>query len=184
MTKPSKPVSEIDRLIELASDEKPRTAALVVEDAPTKHSLSIEDRKDSGPSMWRLLIQLRVLLPYLAKVLPLLERSLLGTNMTGQAAPKIDTSNLDRSVAGVGEAQRDLNTAMKTQTVEIHLLQEQVAVLTRSVEKDLLLNEEMAASLTSLRKLVTTSVWAIVVLLAILIALAAFAIFTHLMRLR
>ena len=63
--------------------------------------------------MWRLLIQLRVLLPYLAKVLPLVERSLLGTNITGHAAPTIDTSNLDRGIAGVGEAQRDLKTAVK-----------------------------------------------------------------------
>ncbi len=179
MSKSSKPVSEIDRLIELASDEKPHAAALAVEDAPTKHSLSLEDRKDSGPSMWRVLIQLRVLLPYLAKVLPLLERSLLGTNITGHSAPTIDTSNLDRGIAGVGEAQRDLNTAVKAQSADIHILQEQVALLTRSVEKDLLLNEEVAASLTSLRKLATTSAWVIFVLLALLIGLVAFAIFTH-----
>ena len=179
MSKSSKPVSEIDRLIELASDEKPRAAVLAVEDAPTKHPLSLEDRKDSGPSMWRVLIQLRVLLPYLAKVLPLLERSLLGTNITGHLAPTIDTGNLDRGIAGVGEAQRDLNTAIKAQSADIHILQEQVALLTRSVEENLLLNEEVAASLTSLRKLVTTSVWVIFVLLALLIGLVAFAIFAH-----
>jgi hypothetical protein len=179
MSKSSKPVSEIDRLIELASDENPRAAALAIEDAPTKNSLSLEDRKDSGPSMWRVLIQLRVLLPYLAKVLPLLERSLLGTNITGHSAPAIDTSNLDREIAGVGDAQRDLNTALKAQSADIHLLQEQVALLTRSMEKDVTRNEEIAASLTSLRKLVMTSVWVISVLLALLIGLVAFAIFTH-----
>jgi hypothetical protein len=179
MSKSSKPVSEIDRLIELASDDKPRAAALAVEDAPTKHSLSLEDRKDSGPSMWRVLIQLRVLLPYLAKMLPLLERSLLGTNITGQAAPKIDTSNLEREIAGVGEGQRDLNTAVKAQSADIHILQGQVALLSKSVEKDLLLNEETAATLRSLRKLVTTAAWVIFVLLALLIGLMVFAIFTR-----
>ncbi len=179
MSKSSTPVSEIDRLIELASDEKPRAAVLPVEDAPVKHSLSLEDRKDSGPSMWRVLIQLRVLLPYLAKVLPLLERSLLGTNITGHLAPTIDTSNLDRGIAGVGEAQRDLNTAVKAQSADIHLLQGQVTLLTKSVEKDLMFNEEVAASLASLRKLMTISVWVIFVLLALLIGLVAFAIFTH-----
>jgi hypothetical protein len=173
MTKPSKPVSEIDRLIELASDEKPRTTALSVESPPTKHSLSIEDGKDSGPSMWRVLIQLRVLLPYLAKVLPLLERGLLGTNISGHSAPTVDTSKLERGVASVGEAQHDLNAAIKAQAAEFHLLKEEVADLTRAVEKDLLLNQEIAASLTSLRKLMTISVWVIFVLLAILIALAA-----------
>ena len=179
MSKSSKPVSEIDRLIELASDEKPRAAALAIEDAPTKTSLSIEDRKDSGPSMWRVLIQLRVLLPYLAKVLPLLERSLLGTNITGHSAPTIDTSNLDRGIAGVGEAQRDLNTTVRAQTAELRQLQEQVAALSSLAEKNLWLNEELTASLTALRKLVTTAAWVIVALLVLLIAAVASAIFAH-----
>src|SRR5208282_2873575 len=104
-------LSEIDRLIELASDEKPRAAV----EALPQHSLSLENQKESGPSMWRVLIQLRVLLPYLAKVLPLVERAVLGTNITGQAAPAIDTSNLDRGIAGVGEAQRDMKTALNAQ---------------------------------------------------------------------
>ena len=129
--------------------------------------------------MWRILIQLRVLLPYLAKVLPLLERSLLGTNITGHAAPTIDTSNLDRGIAELGEAQRDLKTAVKAQTAELHLLQEQVAALTKSFEKNLLLNEEIAVGLSALRKLVTISVWVIFVLLALLIGLVVFAIFAH-----
>ena len=181
MSKATKPVSEIDRLIELASDEKPRAAVLTV-DAPPEHSLSLENQKDSGPSMWRVLIQLRVLLPYLAKVLPLVERSLLGTNITGHAAPTIDTSSLDRGIAGVGEGQRDLKTALNGQTAELHLLQERVAALTRSVEKELLVNEEIAASLASMRKLLTTSVWVIFVLLAGLIGLVAYAIFGHPLR--
>jgi hypothetical protein len=179
MSKSAKPVSEIDRLIELASDDKPRAA---VEALPS-HSLALESERDSSPSMWRVLLQLRVLLPYLAKVLPLVERGLLGTNVLGQVAPqgasKIDTSNLEREIAGVGEAQRDLNTAVKAQTVELRELQEQVAVLTTSVEKNLLQNEDVAANVASLRKLVATSVWVIFVLLALLIAAVAFAIFAY-----
>lgn len=182
MSKSSKPVSEIDRLIELASDEKSGAPILASDAANPIHSLSLEDRKDPRPSMWRVLMQLRVLLPYLAKVLPLVERSLLGTNITGHAAPTIDTTKLDRGIAGVSEAQRDLNTAVKAQTADIHLLQEQVTLLTKSVERDLLLNDEIAASLTSLRKLVTTSAWVAFVLLALLIAMVAFSIIGHQLR--
>jgi hypothetical protein len=181
MSKASKPVSEIDRLIELASDEKPRAAVRSVDLLP-EHSLSLENQKDSGPSMWRVLIQLRVLLPYLAKVLPLVERSLLGTNITGHAAPTIDTSNLDRGIAGVGEAQRDLKTDLNAQAAELQLLQEQVTGLTHSVEKGLLLHEEISSNLASLRKLVTASVWVIFVLLAALIGLVAYSIFGHALR--
>jgi hypothetical protein len=175
MSKSSKPVSEIDRLIELASDEKPRAADKALDTLP-QHSKLIEDQKEPRPSMWRLLIELRVLLPYVAKVLPLLERGLLGRNLTGHGAPSMDTSDLDRGIAGVGEAQRDLNTAVKAQTAELHLLQEQVAVLTRSVERDLLIHDEIAAGLTSLRKLVMTSVWVMFALLALLIGVVVFAI--------
>jgi len=178
MSKAAKPLSEIDRLIELASDEKPRAAAQAADPAP-QHSLSLESQKDPGPSMWRVLIQLRVLLPYLARVLPLVERGLLGTNLTGYAAPGIDTSNLERGIAGVSEAQRDLKTALNAQADELHLLQEQVAMLTRAVDKDLLLNEELATNLASLRKLAIASIWVVFALLAVLIALVAYPIFGH-----
>ena len=182
MTKSAKPTSEIDRLIELASDDKPAKVVAGNEfDQPT-HSLSLEDQKDPRPSMWRVLLQLRVLMPYLAKLLPLVERGLLGTNITGHPAASLDTSKLDRGIAGVGEAQRDLNMAVKAQSTEIHVLREQVRALATSVEKDLMLNQENAASLASLRKLVTTAVWVIFVLLALLIALVAFAVFGHPLR--
>src|ERR1700722_18026734 len=176
MSKPSKQVSEIDRLIELASNEKPGAAVLVDHAASSVRSLTVGNQKDP-PSMWRLLIQLRVLLPYLAKVLPLVERGLLGTNITGHAASGVDTSRLDRSIAGVGEVQRDLNTAVRNQGAEIKLLQEEVNSLGKSIEKSVLVNEELVASLTSIRKLVTTSAWVIFVLLLLLIGLAAFAVF-------
>jgi len=175
MSKSAKPLSEIDRLIELASDEKPCAAV----EALPQHSLSLENQKESGPSMWRVLIQLRVLLPYLAKVLPLVERAVLGTNITGQAAAAIDTSNLDRGIAGVGEAQRDLNTAVKAQTAELRELQEQVALLTKSVEKNQALNEEIAASLSAFKKLTETSVTVTIALLLILTVLVGLLVFRH-----
>ncbi len=179
MSKSAKPVSEIDRLIELASDEKPRVAV----EAPPQHSLSLENEKDSSPSMWRVLLQLRVLLPYLAKVLPLVERGLLGTNITGQLTPqgasKADTSNLEREIAGVGEAQRDLNTAVKAQTAELRELQEQVAVLAKSVEKNQLIHEEMAAGLSALKKLTETFVTITIALLLILTVLVGLLLFRH-----
>jgi hypothetical protein len=183
MSKTSKPVSEIDRLIALASDEKPQTATISAENGSSAPKLPVEDQKDSRPSMWRLLLQLRVLVPYLAKLLPLLERSLLGTNVTGHlGAPPpaaVDTSNIDRGLAGVGEAQRDLNTAVKAQAAEIYELREQVAILAKLVDRNLLLNEEVASSLNGLRKLATTAIWVIFALLTLLIALAGFAIFGH-----
>jgi hypothetical protein len=178
MSKAAKKVSDIDRLIELASDEKPAASE-------TSHPLSTVTAKDEQPSMWRVLLQLRVLLPYLAKVLPMVERSLLGTNVTGIAlgsrpAPNHNTAEtLDRELASVCESQRDLIQGLKTQAAEIQFLQEQMAALNRLVEKDILVNEELAGNLAAFRKIVTTSVIVIASLLVVSIALNIFAIVSH-----
>jgi len=188
MAKAAKQVSEIDRLIELASEERPNRSALAPEAASPgrspSHSLSLEDQKDPRPSMWRVLLQMRVLLPYLAKVLPLVERGLLGTNVTGhalgggQAAPAFDTSRLDGQIAGLSEAQRDVNNALKAQGGEVRLLQEQVASLTKLVERDIQTHQELAATMIRLGK--TLRIWAMVVatllgaLIGLLLAFTAF----------
>src|SRR5271163_3703340 len=112
MSKSSKPVSEIDRLIELASDERPPGPVLADEPVSSTHALFLEDQKDPRPSMWRVLLQLRVLLPHLAKALPLIERGLLGANFTGQAA-SVDTSHFDRGIAATQAGQRDISIALK-----------------------------------------------------------------------
>jgi len=176
MSKSSKQVSEIDRLIELASDEGPPGPA--VAPVSSTHALSLEDQKDPRPSMWRVLLQLRVLLPYLAKVLPLLERGLLGTNITGQAA-NVDTSHFDRGIAATQAAQRDISGALKTQTAEIKFMQGQLDSLSRSLEQETLQREQIAETLASLVKLVKTWAIAVLVLLATLIGLVGFALLEH-----
>jgi hypothetical protein len=176
MAKSTKQLSEIDRLIELASDEKPSAQAVAEEPVSVTHALSLEDQKDPRPSMWRVLLQLRVLLPHLAKVLPLVERGLLGTNITGQAAPRLDTSHLDRGIAGIGDAQRDVNTAIKAQTGEIKAVQEQVIRLSKSLENRSFKQEELAELVLSLRKLVTILAAVMFVLLVVLIGLVGFAL--------
>src|SRR5277367_6329051 len=154
MSKSSKPVSEIDRLFELASDERPSGPAVTDDPVISTHALSLEDQKDPRPSMWRVLLQLRVLLPHLVKVLPLIERRLLGTNFTGQAA-SVDTSHFDRGIAATQAGQRDISSALKTQTAEIQLLQEQLDSLSKSLETETLQREEIAITMHSLKKQAT-----------------------------
>jgi len=175
MNKSSKPASEIDRLIELASDEKPPGPALADDPVSSTNALSLEDQKDPRPSMWRVLLQLRVLLPHLVKALPLIERGLLGTNFTGQAA-SVDTSHFDRGIAATQAGQRDISSALKTQATEIKLLREQLASLSESLENETLQRVEIAGTLASLVKLV--KIWAIVIFvsLAALIGLVGFAL--------
>ncbi len=180
-------VSEIDRLIELASDNKPLSP--MVEGTPSKnggrsatHSLSLEDRKDPGPSMWRVLLQLRALLPYLARVLPLLERGVLGTNVLGSAnghGTAVDTTRFDRGIEDLQCAHRDLSTQLKNQTADIKQLQEHMTWLSRSLELETQRQEQISESVASLKRLVR--VWGIVVV-ALLLALTGAVVFLALGR--
>jgi hypothetical protein len=170
-------VSEIDRLIELASDEKPRQAVVTEMPLHSNRSLSLqdkEDQKDPKPSMWRVLLQLRVLLPYLALVLPLLERGILGTNVLSGPAPaqhRLDTTHFDEGLAGLEDAHKDLTVQLKNQSSEIKFLQEQIGWLGKSIENHALRQEEIAHSIASLRKMVLISALIGLVLLASLIAI-------------
>jgi hypothetical protein len=166
-------VSEIDRLIELASDEKPRSPVTTGIPGNSSYSLSLEDRKDPRPSMWRVLLQLRVLLPYLSRVLPLLERGVLGTNVLSGAPGvqhKLDTTHFDEGLSGIEDAHKDLSVQLKSQASEIKFLQEQVGWLSKSLEKDALRQEETAAAIASLRRLVTILAVIGMILMAALIA--------------
>jgi len=177
MTKTSTKVSEIDRLIELASDQAPRSSAVTELPENNHPSLSLEGQKDPSPSMWRVLLQLRVLLPYLARVLPLLERGVLGTNVLANAASgvtRVDTSHYDQGIAELEGHHRDLSLQLKGQTAEIKFLQEQIGWLSKSQEKDTERREELAASIASLRRLVMTLGVILVILVAALIAASVF----------
>jgi hypothetical protein len=128
--------------------------------------------------MWRVLLQLRVLLPYLARVLPLLERGVLGTNLLGGGssapAPDLGTSRFDSGLEELQGAHRDLSTQLKNQTAEITHLQEQMTWLSRSLELETQRQAEIAETLASLKRLVRA--WGIIVavLLALLIGVVTF----------
>jgi len=115
-----------------------------------------------------------------ARVLPVLERSVLGTNVLSGAVPaqqRLDTTRLDEGLAGLEDAHKDLTVQLrnqslelKNQSAELKFLQEQVGWLGKSLDKHAQRQEEIAESIASLRRLALT--WALVgvMLLATLIA--------------
>lgn len=83
--------------------------------------LSIEKaEKGSHRSMWELLLQLRVLLPYLSHLAPLLERTSKGSN---------ELVELSRGVAIIQSGSRDLETLTRNQTLQLERMEEQLARL-------------------------------------------------------
>ena len=177
-TPESRQVSEIDRLIELATDKPAASAS----DGPPAangrsphRSLPLEERKDTGSSMWRLLLQLRTLVPHLARILPLLERAVLGTNvLSSSSQANLDTSRFDRGIEGLHEAHRDLTTQLKNQATDIKQLQEQMTWLSRSLELETQRQEEISEGVAALRRLVRAWGIVFVVLLALLIGAVVF----------
>jgi hypothetical protein len=182
MSKASRQPSEIDRLIDLASDERtpsrPSDAMVAAVDPDSNRSLTIEEHKGPRISKWSAVAQLRVVLPHLIKVLPLVERGFFGTNLLGglsnPVAERVDTSHLDRGIAEIEGAHRDLSLVVKNQTGEIKFLQEQVSWLSKSVEKDAERREELAIELAALKKTVT--IWA-AILGVLLVGLTSAVIF-------
>ncbi len=108
----------VDRLIELAREDKsgPKAAMPIPAHLPT--DLSLEDQKDPRPSMWRSLLQLRVLLPYVSRLLPLLDSGF---------AHAPDTRHLDQSVAEVQAGNRELSQQVLDQTVLVKRVEEHLA---------------------------------------------------------
>jgi hypothetical protein len=172
MAKTSRTKSDIDRLIDLASDETKPRQILEEIPPPNNRSLSLEDQKDPRPSMWRVLLQMRVLLPYLARILPLLERGILGTAVLsgGSAPPSVD-HHLDAEIEEIQGAHRDLAHQLKTQGGDIQALKERLGMIGASLAKTTQRQDEMAESLASLNKAV--KIWAIVIIILLLGLLGA-----------
>ncbi|AXC10705.1 hypothetical protein ACPOL_1357 [Acidisarcina polymorpha] len=125
--------------------------------------------------MWRILLQLRVLLPYLARVLPLLERSVLGTNVLsaggGAAMPTPDDHHREEEYEEIRASLRDLNGQLKNQTADLKYLQERLTWISKSFESETQRQAQTLEALTSLKKTVRT--WAISIVVLLLVVLGA-----------
>jgi hypothetical protein len=83
-------------------------------------SLALE-KPQKGRSMWELLLQLRVLLPYLARLAPLLDG--------GQAKPSQEIRSLQQSVAEMQTGSRDLEVQARNQALQMERIEAQMARL-------------------------------------------------------
>src|ERR1700755_2953512 len=88
----------------------------------THPPLSLEKAgKGSHRSMWELLLQLRVLLPYLARLAPLLDRGIL--------KPGPDVTELNKGVATMQTSTRDLEVQARNQALHLERIEQQMGQL-------------------------------------------------------
>jgi hypothetical protein len=120
--------------------------------------LSLEKaEKGSHRSMWELLLQLRVLLPYLARLVPLLDRGLL--------KPSADLSELTKGIAGIQDGSRDLEVQARNQALQLERIEQQMGRLRVVHENSIEDSRRLHADIHSLRRWMLAMAIAIVGLL-------------------
>lgn len=144
----------VDRLIELATDEKPALATALAIESP---------KATSQNSMWKILLQLKPLLPYLTRLLPLLE--LAGGGQQQNAGL---TRELRASVSGMQASHDDLRAAIDDQALQNRQMEERLMRAHEAAEKrHIKLAEDIRSIGTQVRIFGAT----VAVLLAILIVM-------------
>lgn len=100
--------------------------------------------KGSRRSMWELLLQLRVLLPYLSHLLPLLDRGL-------KSAP--DFSEFTKGMAAIKTGTRDLETQARNQALQLEQIEQQMGRLRTVHENSIEESRRLYTEFQSLRRL-------------------------------
>jgi hypothetical protein len=98
--------------------------------------------------MWELLLQLRVVLPYLARLAPLLDRGLL------RSGP--DMSEVTRGVATMQTSTRDLEVQARNQALHLERIEQQVGALRAVHENSIEETRKLVAEISALRRVFLT----------------------------
>jgi septal ring factor EnvC (AmiA/AmiB activator) len=116
--------------------------------------------------MWELLLQLRVLLPYLAQLVPLLDRGLLKTSP--------DFTELSKRIADMQTGSRDLEVQARNQALQLERIEEQMARLRVVHENSIEESRRLFAEVRSLRRSLFVMGIVILVLLLVSVGMVAF----------
>jgi hypothetical protein len=135
----------------------------------TVPSLSLE-KAEKGPktSMWELLLQLRVLLPYLTRLVPLLDRGM------GRAGP--DLTELTKGIAEMQTGSRDLEVQARNQALQLERIEQQIARLRAVHENGIEESRALTAELRSFRRSMLIIAIVVVLLLAACAGMIVFVV--------
>ncbi len=93
--------------------------------------------------MWELLLQLRVLLPYIARLAPLLDRGLLKSP---------DFSEINRGIAEMQTGSRDLEVQARNQALQLERIEQQMGRLRVVHENSIADSRKLCSEVQSLRR--------------------------------
>ena len=129
----------VDRLIDLASDKNKKKSG-------STDPGSADPKEPRESSMWKLLLQLRPILPYLARLVPMLDVAVAPLQSAGLSSDvrKAVAQSMADSIAKLESSQRELNTtftsALDRQGTQLSQLEDQLSRLRQASEKLAVLN--------------------------------------------
>jgi hypothetical protein len=130
-------------------------------------SVALEKSAKGSRNMWELLLQLRVLLPYLAKVVPLLEPLL---DRAGSKPAAFD--EISQSITALQTGGRDLEVQARNQALQLGRIESQLSALRTAVEANAQETRALATQTQNLGKRLTLLAAAILVLLVASVVMA------------
>jgi hypothetical protein len=132
------------------------------------------DRSEKGSlrSMWELLTQLRFLLPYLTRLVPLLDKGLL-------KAP--DLTDVRKGIQEVHSGSRELGVLVRNQALQLERLEEQMTRVRETAERNQKEIRELSVELHSIGSWIRAVAILLSITLLALLGLGAFVL-THMNR--
>ncbi|MBB6146347.1 hypothetical protein HNQ77_004319 [Silvibacterium bohemicum] len=160
-------VSAVDRLIELASDKK---------SAPPTLAIQKSSGSDSG-STWKVLGQLKSVLPYLSRLLPLLDSRLLPLlDMVGMGHAQNAglSKEIREEIAGIQISHREILSSAQEQSVEVKRLGDRIAQIQEEVHRSNFEHGKLVEEVKSLGQLLRIAGAVLGVLLIVLVLMVGF----------
>lgn len=187
--------SAVDRLIALASDEKPAKPTPPAHTPPPAHAhpysaaavetperptdlepvTQFADIKELEQNpMWKALLQFRVLVPYIARLLEVSTHSHTPAPAPVSTELKQTVTDLQTTHRDLQTSQRDLRAAMQDQMVQMKRVEEDTARIRQASEKSSTQTAELAEDIKAVHSLMKIMAGVFGGLLLVLIALVVF----------
>lgn len=165
--------ANVDQLIDLASDKSDKKVAELPRTDPADSRDDLETPKDK--SMWKLLLQLRPFLPYLTRLVPVLDIALGPLQHAGMSHEVRES--IAQSTAKIQSMQRELSaavtSAVEVQAVQLKQLEEEMTRLRETAEIQARAQTLLVEDLRSLGRLVRFALIGGAIGLLALIAMSA-----------
>ena len=146
----------------------------------THTDYALEESKGGAPSIWRSLMHLKLLLPYVSKLLPILDGNFSNALAPAPAA-KLDLSEIHHAVETVNRGfldlqagNRDIKTQVQEQSTQLKRIDDQLLKLRDSTERNTMEHQELVEDLRSASKLVRSLSTVMIVLMIVVTAMVAF----------